>query len=67
MGLDKTNNKAFDRAVVLHSYCGVPKQEVYPAPICVSEGCPVVSPVFLTQLKTYLDRSAQPVLLWIYY
>lgn len=67
VGLDKTNNKAFDRAVVLHSYCGVPRQEVYPSPICVSEGCPVVAPVFLTQLKTYLDRSAQPVLLWIYY
>jgi len=67
IGLDKTNSKAFDRAVVLHSYCGVPKQEVYPAPICVSEGCPVVAPVFLTQLKTYLDGSTDPILLWIYY
>jgi len=67
MGLDKTNSRALDRAVVLHSYCGVPKEEVYPAPICVSEGCPAVSPAFFTQLKGYMDESAEPILLWIYY
>ena len=66
-GLDKTNSRALDRAVVLHSYCGVPKEEVYPAPICVSEGCPAVSPAFFTQLKGYMDESAEPILLWIYY
>jgi hypothetical protein len=67
MGMEKTNSRALDRAVVLHSYCGVPKEEVYPAPICVSEGCPAVSPVFFTQLKAYMDESAEPILLWIYY
>ena len=67
MGLEKTNSKAFGRSVVLHSYYGVPKEEVYPAPICVSEGCPAVSPEFLAQLKTYVDKSEEPVLLWIYY
>lgn len=67
MGLDKTNSRALDRAVVLHSYCGVPKDEVYPAPICVSEGCPAVSPAFFTQLKAYMDESQEPILLWIYY
>ena len=67
MGLDKTNSKAFGRAVVLHSYCGVPKEEVYPASICVSEGCPAVSPAFLTQLKKYMNESKGPILLWIYY
>ncbi len=67
MGLEKTNSRALDRAVVLHSYCGVPKGEVYPAPICVSEGCPAVSPVFFTQLKGYMDESQEPILLWIYY
>jgi len=66
-GLDKTNNRAFERSVVLHSFCGVPNKEVYPAPICKSEGCPTVSPAFLAQLKTYLDNSDKPVLLWIYY
>jgi hypothetical protein len=67
MGLEKTNSRALDRAVVLHSYCGVPKEEVYPAPICVSEGCPAVSPAFFTQLKAYMDESQEPILLWIYY
>jgi hypothetical protein len=67
MGLDKTNSRALDRAVVLHSYCGVPKEEVYPASICTSEGCPTVSPEFFSQLKTYMDESQEPILLWIYY
>ena len=67
MGLDKTNSKAYDRSVVLHSYCGVPNEEIYPASISVSEGCPTVSPDFLTQLKTYIDGSTKPILLWIYY
>jgi hypothetical protein len=66
-GLDKTNSKAFERSVVLHSFCGVPNKEVYPAVICKSEGCPTVAPAFITQLKVYLDNSDKPILLWIYY
>lgn len=66
-GLDKTNNKAFDRFVVLHSHACVPNEEVAPLPICKSWGCPTVSPAFLTQLKTYLDKSGEPMLLWIFY
>ena len=66
-GLDKTNSNAFDRFVVLHSHTCVPNDEVSPLPICVSLGCPTVSPPFLTRLKKYLDESQQPVLLWIYY
>ena len=66
-GLEKTNSKALDRAVVLHSYCGVPNTEVYPALIALSEGCPMVSTAFLTQLKVYMDESQEPILLWIYY
>ena len=66
-GLDKTNSNAFDRFVVLHSHACVPNDEVSPLPICVSLGCPTVSPAFLTRLKKCLDESQQPVLLWIYY
>ena len=66
-GLDKTNSKAFDRFVVLHAHACVPNEEVAPSPICESWGCPTVAPAFLTQLKTYLDKSAEPSLLWIYY
>lgn len=66
-GLERTNSKAFERSVVLHSFCGVPNKEIYPASICKSEGCPTVSPAFLAQLKTYLGNSDKPILLWIYY
>lgn len=66
-GLEKSNSKAFERFVVLHGHSCVPNEEVYPADICVSQGCPTVSPAFLSRLKTYLDRSKEPILLWIYY
>jgi hypothetical protein len=66
-GLDKTNSKAFDRFVVLHAHACVPNDEVAPSPICESWGCPTVAPSFLTRLKSYLDKSEEPMLLWIYY
>ena len=66
-GLDETNNKAFDRFVVLHSHSCVPNDEVAPQPICESWGCPTVAPAFLSVLKKYIDNSSKPILLWIYY
>lgn len=66
-GLEQTNSKAFDRFVVLHSYSCVPDDEVFPYPICVSLGCPTVSPAFLSRLNKYITESRKPVLLWIYY
>jgi L,D-transpeptidase catalytic domain len=66
-GLDKTNSRAFDRFVVLHSHECVPDDEVAPLPICESWGCPTVSPAFLIQLKSYLEEATKPVMLWIYY
>jgi hypothetical protein len=66
-GLDKTNSKAFERFVVLHGHGCVPDEEVSPGSICVSLGCPTVSPAFLTQLKSYIHISSKPVLLWIYH
>jgi len=66
-GLDKTNSKAFDRFVVLHAHECVPNDEIAPLSICLSQGCPTVSPAFLTQLKTCIDQSEKPILLWIYY
>ncbi|MFZ1528585.1 MAG: murein L,D-transpeptidase catalytic domain-containing protein [Ferruginibacter sp.] len=65
-GLDETNSNAFKRAVVLHGYDCVPEEEVYPKQICKSEGCPMLSPVFFQQLKTFLNQSEKPVLLLIY-
>lgn len=66
-GLDESNDNAFNRCVVLHSHECVPGGEVYPSTICLSLGCPTVSPPFLVKLQEYLDHSKNPVLLWIYY
>lgn len=64
-GLDKTNDKAFSRFVVLHSHDCVPETEVADD-ICQSDGCPTVAPGFLQQLKPIITRSDRPLLLWIF-
>ena len=66
-GLDNSNSKAYERFVVLHAHDCVPDEEISPAALCQSWGCPTVAPAFLSQLKTIIDRSAKPILLWIYY
>ncbi len=65
-GLDSTNNKAYERAIVLHSDSYVPETETYPRHIYESSGCPIVSPNFLAVLGKYINTSTKPVLLWIY-
>ena len=65
-GLEKTNSNAFNRYVVLHSHPCVPDNEVAPRQICESWGCPTISSVFLSDVKTYLEGSQQPILLWIF-
>ncbi|HRE63687.1 MAG TPA: murein L,D-transpeptidase catalytic domain family protein [Ferruginibacter sp.] len=65
-GLDKTNDKAFERFIVLHSHDCVPEEEVAPQTICESQGCPTVSPAFLKTLEKYLAASNKPIVLNIY-
>ncbi|HWB24920.1 MAG TPA: murein L,D-transpeptidase catalytic domain family protein [Chitinophagaceae bacterium] len=65
-GLDSTNNKAFERNIVLHSYYMVPDRETDPLPICNSLGCAMVSANFIKQLSVKLDASKKPVLLWMF-
>lgn len=64
-GLDSSNNNAFKRTVVLHAHTCIPESETK-GDICQSNGCPTVSPVFLEHLKTIINNSRKPVLLWIY-
>jgi hypothetical protein len=64
-GLDTSNNNAFERTVVLHSHSCIPDVEVSDE-ICQSNGCPTVSPEFLSLLKIIINTSKKPVLLWIY-
>ncbi len=65
-GLDTTNNNAFKRYVVLHAHECVPEQEIFPEPICQSDGCPTVSPGFLSKLSRIIDQSPKPILLLIF-
>ena len=65
-GLDTSNNKAFERFVVLHAHACVPVSEVFPLTICPSLGCPTVAPAFLKKLSGYLDKSKKPILMKIY-
>jgi len=64
-GLEKTNDNAFARYVVLHSHSCVPDTETNDE-VCQSEGCPMVGPAFLLTLKQIINGSKKPVLLWIY-
>jgi hypothetical protein len=64
-GLDKINDKAYARYVVLHAHECVPETEVDDE-ICQSDGCPTVSPFFLKKLESLIRNSKKPVLLWIY-
>jgi hypothetical protein len=66
-GLEATNNKAFERFVVLHGHSCVPDSETDPFLICTSLGCPTVSPSFLPTLKKYIDKADKPIVLWIFY
>lgn len=64
-GLDKSNDNAFRRYVVLHAHSCVPETEV-DEEICQSDGCPTVSPRYLQALEQLIRQSSRPVLLWIF-
>lgn len=65
-GLDKTNDKAFERFIVLHHYEKVPYEE-QDSPICNSLGCPMVNEIFFGRLEKLIDASEKPILLYLYY
>ncbi|RYY98958.1 MAG: hypothetical protein EOO11_06465 [Chitinophagaceae bacterium] len=65
-GLDASNRTAYARFVVLHAYRCVPDEELYPAALCNSLGCPMLSHKFLETAAGYIRREKKPVLLWIY-
>jgi hypothetical protein len=65
-GLDSTNSNAFNRFIVLHAYGCVLDEEIYPAPICNSLGCPMVSYKFLDVLQQVIKKQPKPILLWMF-
>jgi hypothetical protein len=66
-GLDTSNSRAFERAVVMHSYPTIPIDEVSEEPIAFSYGCPMVAPAFLLILKGYISKAKKPIILSIIY
>lgn len=64
-GLEKTNNNAFNRQIVLHSW-EVSDKEVYPNGTPEGWGCPAISNKAMRFLDPMLKASKEPVLLWVY-
>lgn len=66
-GLEETNNNAFKRIIVLHSYTPVPNYEIHPQTLFgISAGCPVISDDKMLQIDKLLMKKKKAVLLWIY-
>ena len=65
-GLDKTNDNARLRSIVLHSYyCISDKESTNPA--CLSFGCPMLSKIAFNQTTKYIDQSEKPIILYAFY
>lgn len=65
-GLESSNNNAYDRIIVLHSYGGVPDDEIYPGHVMNSLGCPMVSNKMMKYLDKKLKKAEGNVMMWIY-
>lgn len=65
-GLEKSNDKAMVRAIVLHRYSCVPDEEQY-YPICNSLGCAMLSENYFEELIPIIDQESKPMILKIYY
>lgn len=64
-GLDSTNDNAYERNIVLHAM-GCMTDEEDMKHVCISEGCPAVSPNFLLALGKIIDSRDKPLLLWVF-
>lgn len=65
-GLEKSNDKAAARAIVLHRYSCVPDEEQY-YPICNSLGCAMLSENYFEELMLIIDKEPKPMIMKIYY
>lgn len=65
-GLEKTNDNAFDRIIVLHSFNNLENNEIHPYKAIESWGCPAVSDNMMTKMDQRLSKTEKSVLMWIY-
>ncbi len=61
-GLEASTRNLRRRAVVLHSWAGVPARPTAGHPI-QSEGCPTLNPLVLDTVASFIARSPKPILL----
>jgi hypothetical protein len=64
-GLEKSNDQAVKRVVVLHSWDAVSDNEIYPQYSPLSWGCPAISNEKMKEIDPILKPIKKPVLLWI--
>jgi hypothetical protein len=65
-GLEATNNNAYKRIIVLHSWEAVSDEEVYPKGTPEGWGCPTLSNNSFKIIDPLLKASNKPVLMWVY-
>jgi len=65
-GLEATNDNAFDRFIVLHSWEMVSDSECFPDGTPEGWGCPAVSNNQMKTIDRLLQKTNEPVLMWIY-
>lgn len=64
-GLDRTNNKAFERAIVFHSYKDQTEEE-YGSPNYFSSGCPMIAKRSFAYCDSLIQLEEKPVIMVIY-
>jgi hypothetical protein len=65
-GLETTNNNAYKRYIVFHSWGIIEDEEIYPFKLAESWGCPAVSNNFMKEIDVVLKKEKTPLLFWIY-
>jgi hypothetical protein len=65
-GLEATNNKAYSRYIVLHSWEDIGNEETFPEGTPEGWGCPAVSNTQMRLLDAQFKKSNKDILLWIY-
>jgi hypothetical protein len=65
-GLELTNNKAYERYIVFHSWNVMSNEETFPYGSPESWGCPAVSNDFMRYVDELLKQEEENVLMWIY-
>ncbi len=67
-GLEASNDNAFKRVVVLHSYQKIPTEAIYPRHLRLgySQGCPVIDDQAMAKVDKLMQGKTKPVLLWVY-